>query len=34
MRKGVTEFIKRCDACAKRKVGDRVTAPLRDFGES
>jgi hypothetical protein len=26
----VKEYIKRCDACAKRKTGNRVTAPLGD----
>jgi hypothetical protein len=28
MRDDIAEFIKRCDACAKRKIGHRVTAPL------
>ena len=26
----VSEYIKRCDACARRKTGHRVVAPLRD----
>jgi hypothetical protein len=28
MRSDVTEFIRRCEACAKRKTGHRLTAPL------
>ena len=28
MRKDVTEFIKRCEACAKRNAGHRTTTPL------
>jgi hypothetical protein len=28
LRNDVSEFIKKCDACAKRKTGHRVTAPL------
>ena len=28
LRKDVSEFIKRCEACAKRKTGHRITAPL------
>ena len=30
LRNDVSEYIKRCDACAKRKTGHRVVAPLGD----